>query len=134
MTESDYQYQLEYRARNPEQAKLRSKMQARRYKERHPEKWRANCVRGHLAKVSKKIDGMSMDTLLELEQKRKVEHCEICGCGPETRATVLYIDHCHKTRKFRGLICQKCNSALGLLKDDPQIVASALQYLLRERK
>jgi hypothetical protein len=41
----------------------------------------------------------------------------------------LSVDHCHETGKIRGLLCRKCNSALGLLNDDPELVNRALLYL-----
>uniref|UniRef100_UPI001C85C09F endonuclease domain-containing protein n=1 Tax=Paractinoplanes polyasparticus TaxID=2856853 RepID=UPI001C85C09F len=33
----------------------------------------------------------------------------------------------------RGLLCRRCNSALGQLADDPQRLERALQYLLDTR-
>lgn len=41
----------------------------------------------------------------------------------------LYIDHCHTNGHVRGLLCQKCNSALGLLQDDINILTNAINYL-----
>lgn len=40
-----------------------------------------------------------------------------------------HIDHCHTTGKVRGLLCGKCNMALGLLREDIQIFKSAISYL-----
>lgn len=56
--------------------------------------------------------------------------CAIC-MQPETRPNRerLCIDHCHKTGKIRGLLCQKCNSALGYMKDDPATLQRAITYL-----
>jgi DNA-directed RNA polymerase subunit RPC12/RpoP len=39
--------------------------------------------------------------------------CLICGREVDTLSTKLCIDHNHKTGKIRGLICRKCNGALG---------------------
>ena len=39
------------------------------------------------------------------------------------------IDHCHITGKVRGILCPKCNRALGLLKDDPEIIKNAIKWL-----
>ena len=39
------------------------------------------------------------------------------------------IDHCHTTNKVRGLLCLNCNSGMGLLKDDIEIMQSAIKYL-----
>ena len=39
------------------------------------------------------------------------------------------LDHDHKSGKFRGWLCNKCNSALGWLEDDINYVRRALNYL-----
>jgi hypothetical protein len=59
--------------------------------------------------------------------------CAICGL-PETYKTKgniknLAVDHCHTTNKIRGLLCVKCNTALGKFNDDIDILASAISYL-----
>ena len=41
----------------------------------------------------------------------------------------LDIDHCHKTGKIRGLLCTSCNRALGLFKDDIEVLKRAIEYL-----
>lgn len=41
----------------------------------------------------------------------------------------LCVDHCHKTGKFRALLCSRCNKGIGLLKEDIQILENAIQYL-----
>ena len=40
-----------------------------------------------------------------------------------------HIDHCHKTNKVRALLCSGCNTAIGLLKESPENLKSALKYL-----
>ena len=65
-------------------------------------------------------------------------NCAICN-KPETRVTVkgsdrvtkLVLDHCHKSNKIRGLLCFKCNSALGFFNDDIQVISNAADYLRR---
>lgn len=51
-------------------------------------------------------------------------HCLICGGDYR-----LSIDHCHTTGKFRGLLCGKCNSAIGLFNDNTDIMMNAIRYL-----
>lgn len=39
------------------------------------------------------------------------------------------IDHCHKTGKVRGLLCNHCNRLLGSARDSVQILQAAILYL-----
>lgn len=52
--------------------------------------------------------------------------CKICGSKP---IKPLYVDHCHETKKVRGLLCHQCNVALGHMNDDPQRLEKAISYL-----
>lgn len=53
-----------------------------------------------------------------------VGNCEICGTE-----TQLFVDHCHNTNKYRGLICRNCNLMLGYAKDNINTLLSGVQYL-----
>lgn len=44
----------------------------------------------------------------------------------------LAVDHCHKTGKVRGLLCGKCNTALGLIDDSIERCNVIKKYLLTE--
>lgn len=41
----------------------------------------------------------------------------------------LHIDHCHTTNKVRGLLCGRCNPALGLVNEDIKILERMLDYV-----
>lgn len=41
----------------------------------------------------------------------------------------LCVDHCHITGKIRGLLCDSCNKALGLIKDDKNVLLNLITYL-----
>ena len=57
---------------------------------------------------------------------RVPEGCEICGgCMGEK----VCFDHCHDTGKFRGLLCHRCNTMLGLAKDNSHTLEQAILYL-----
>jgi hypothetical protein len=53
--------------------------------------------------------------------------CAICKLAHDRRP--MNIDHCHKTGKVRGLLCDKCNLAIGLLNDDADLVNNLEGYL-----
>ncbi len=55
--------------------------------------------------------------------------CAICKKTPEVNKKRLAVDHCHNSKKVRGLLCSTCNSAIGLLRDDISILKSAIQYI-----
>jgi hypothetical protein len=58
--------------------------------------------------------------------------CAICKTAlNSSRYSRLAADHCHKTKKLRGLLCTSCNTALGLLKDSPERIKAALEYVQR---
>ena len=75
------------------------------------------------------LDFKDYQKLLEAQNHK----CAICGSPPpNNRKTRLAIDHCHKTGKVRGLLCDRCNRSIGLLKDDVNILAKAIEYLNKE--
>jgi Recombination endonuclease VII len=41
----------------------------------------------------------------------------------------FHIDHDHITGRVRGLLCARCNIALGLFRDNPRILRNAIKYL-----
>lgn len=71
--------------------------------------------------------GITIDEYEELERKQG-GLCAICG-GGEVIGRRLAVDHCHKSGKVRGLLCQACNTALGKFKDSPELLANAIKYL-----
>lgn len=55
--------------------------------------------------------------------------CKICGIHNSEAKRGLVVDHCHDSLKVRGLLCQKCNSALGFSNDDISILRNMIKYL-----
>lgn len=56
--------------------------------------------------------------------------CEICGKHADTeRFGKLAVDHDHSTGEVRGLLCSSCNRGIGFLKDDPEVLRKAIEYL-----
>jgi Recombination endonuclease VII len=77
---------------------------------------RANLLKRH---------GMSLREY-ELRLALQGGACAICRKTPKVP---LCIDHCHVTGKVRGLLCRKCNSALGFYDDDPEVAQAGADYL-----
>tara|TARA_B100001939_G_scaffold348108_1_gene372722 strand:- start:2803 stop:3261 length:459 start_codon:yes stop_codon:yes gene_type:complete len=68
------------------------------------------------------------DLRKKLRKENPPPDAGICPiCQHHTDKWVL--DHCHTNETFRGYICTSCNSGIGLLHDDPDILIRASEYL-----
>jgi len=77
----------------------------------------------------KKVHGITKaeyESIL-VAQDRKCAIC--CSEEPGRQDRHFAVDHDHTTGKIRGLLCQKCNCGIGLLKDDIYLLEKALIYL-----
>jgi hypothetical protein len=54
--------------------------------------------------------------------------CAICGTTDSGKMD-WHADHDHETGQKRGLLCHKCNTGIGLLKDDVDVLCAAIDYL-----
>ena len=54
--------------------------------------------------------------------------CAICGTDERPKKN-WHIDHDHTTGRIRGLLCVRCNNALGLLGENPATFDRAAAYL-----
>jgi hypothetical protein len=53
-----------------------------------------------------------------------IDKCQICASTKR-----LSIDHDHKTKKVRGILCSLCNTGLGFFRDNETHLANAIMYL-----
>jgi hypothetical protein len=75
----------------------------------------------------KKLYGITANdySALLIQQKSVCAICkEQCKTG-----RYLAVDHDHKTGKVRGLLCVRCNNAIGFLKDSITLLRNAADYL-----
>lgn len=85
-----------------------------------------------------KFFGLTQEAFEEL-MRSQGGLCAICGrdeeaTHPRTGSKFyLAVDHCHQTGLVRGLLCQRCNRAMGMFGDDPQVMQKAIDYLLLHR-
>lgn len=89
-------------------------------------RWEAKNPTYRLRKAAERL-GLDPDMVV----KHFEDHdglCDICRRPPVSRKR-LTIDHCHKRMIFRGLLCGDCNTAIGLLGDDPDRMRAAAAYV-----
>ncbi len=55
--------------------------------------------------------------------------CPICQKTTIAGITKIVLDHCHKTGRVRGWICESCNTGIGRFDDDETVVARAIDWL-----
>lgn len=80
----------------------------------------------------KKYYGVTLDWYKEQYAKQDGA-CAICK-QPETsvirgKVLLLAVDHCHDTGKVRALLCSACNTGIGSLKHDRDLLQKAIAYL-----
>jgi predicted HTH domain antitoxin len=92
-----------------------------------------NCV--HNAKMLRKHNMTLAEYNVMLQNQNN--GCAICECTAEHPNNIgnrwLCIDHCHKTNKVRGLLCNIHNLLLGHANDDPIILRKTADYAEKHR-
>lgn len=99
-----------------------------------------NSISKEWAKANKdKVKLIRQRTKLKHKYKLTVEEYETMAskqdfkcylCLKESNQNrVLNVDHCHVTGLVRKLLCDSCNLALGLIKDDVLLLENMIKYL-----
>lgn len=108
---------------NPE-VREKSVTAAKRYAKENPEWAKQNHRKAALRKY-----GLTPEQW-QLMFKEQGECCASCKSGePSGRGKTFHVDHCHKTKKVRGILCHHCNLMLGNAKDDIARLEAAITYL-----
>lgn len=117
---------------NPEPNRAR----ARAWQKANPERYRANQVayrdsgRKRIASRKsylKRTYGLTVEQYDEMLAAQG-GGCAICGRPPRDDIS-LHVDHCHRTGDVRGILCFRCNNALGDYLDDGGLLQAAADYL-----
>ena len=66
--------------------------------------------------------------LTKEEYEALPKSCEVCGSTDN-----LCIDHNHETGLVRGVLCSRCNSALGLLRENSSIILRLASYITEKQ-
>lgn len=102
---------------------------------RHRNQYKPNPERNRRHNL-KAFYGITQEQYLVMQTNQN-NRCLICKKEPElvkSKSTKLYIDHCHKSKKIRGLLCHKCNTAIGLFEEDSRILQSAIEYINKHKE
>ena len=75
----------------------------------------------------KRLYGIGIDVYLKMLQDQG-EVCKICKQDCKTKYS-LSVDHDHKSGKIRGLLCNRCNRAIGMFEDNPELLRLAAEYI-----
>ena len=60
--------------------------------------------------------------------------CAICAEQISLRNDrFTHLDHCHKSKKFRGILCTKCNTGLGKFNENVAVLQNAILYLEKNK-
>lgn len=102
------------------------------YRARHPEVDRAR-------KEARRVSGGTRNDMLKNRYGITSEEygwmlsfqAGVCAvCKTDEAGKSLAVDHCHKTGRVRGLLCRRCNMALGAFHDDADRIRRAAAYLI----
>lgn len=91
-------------------------------------RWTDSRKRAERDKLVRRLYGITaemQDAMLSFQ--RRV--CAICGVDESEERFGLYVDHDHDTGETRGLLCSKCNTALGGFRDSRELLDRAIEYL-----
>jgi hypothetical protein len=55
--------------------------------------------------------------------------CACCGTKIPGGKGAFHVDHNHETGQVRGLLCHRCNTAIGQFEDNPKLLRLATAYL-----
>lgn len=80
----------------------------------------------------KRLYSITLEDYVKLFSKQNGV-CAICFEECKTRKS-LSVDHNHVTGKVRGLLCNRCNRAIGMFNDDPAILERAKKYIIKGNK
>lgn len=113
--------------------KRRTSLKHRQYHKNYMQRWRKCTDKNYLDKRNSHAHNLWVKykmTVKEFNLKLKSQKnkCAIC-CG--SFKGKICVDHNHKTKAIRGLLCHHCNSGLGMFKDSIKILDRAKQYLKR---
>lgn len=66
---------------------------------------------------------------LDLKFEKQNSSCGICKNKLDLNKRSTYIDHNHKTGETRDILCSKCNTVLGFVNEDIELLKEFIEYI-----
>lgn len=96
--------------------------------------FRKNNVDMHRSHKYRQLYGITLERFEEMRTSQKCS-CAICGKHEsQNKNKKLFVDHNHNTGKVRELLCHGCNTGIGLLQDDVDLLQKAMDYLIKHKE
>ena len=116
-----------YRADNPEKRKNTCDKYRKENKAKERSYYQENKLDWRKSQLLKDY-GVTFEEYQRMFRKQRGK-CAICNVSQSDTKKTLAVDHCHKTKKIRALLCTKCNPGLGFFNDDIKLLEKAIKYL-----
>lgn len=112
-------------------ASKRANENTKNWRKKYPQKYSEQKQRIMLRKKY----GITIEQLEKIAREQRY-CCAICGKVSSKNVVrisgskvFLHVDHCHETGRIRGLLCNNCNTAIGLFGESVYSLAKAIIYL-----
>ena len=102
-----------------------ARMKNKKWRENNKEKHRQSRKKSQI----KQRYGISQE-MFYLILAAQNNRCGICKTLFDSKKRPS-IDHCHETGRVRGILCQKCNTGIGMFLEKEYILSAAAEYLFR---
>jgi hypothetical protein len=77
----------------------------------------------------KRLYGITLNEYSQMLAEQN-NQCAVCHTtDPGGKHGKFMVDHCHTTGKVRGLLCKRCNIALGEVGDSINTLQTMIEYL-----
>lgn len=123
------EYQRNIYANNPHMRRHKSKLWRKNYANKYKEIRKLHRYKAYITESARRygLSRVEIEMLLD-RSNGKCAICEIVfgSAGVRTRRC---IDHCHKTNKLRGLVCDGCNRIMGIANDNCHRLRQIINYL-----
>jgi len=122
----------------------RARARRKQWNEDNPEKYKKICQKMYI-KHKARFKAQNLKTMYNLDYKEFLRikgeqgnRCAVCGEMEIARyggvRKELSVDHDHDTGIIRGLLCSKCNTAIGLLNENEELCMKVAAYLQRSKR